>query len=142
MSDYDYNERIRRRRQYRARQRRRRRQNLLLLAVAVLLVGALVLCLSMCGREEEVPPDDDQSGEVMSGSSTTQIPVDSKDEWNLILVNDQNPIPEGYNMELTALPNGLEVDKRCYADLTAMLDAVRAQRLTPVVCSAYRSRDM
>lgn len=39
------------------------------------------------------------------------------------------------------LQNGLQVDERCYPDLQAMMDACRADGLTPVICSAYRTRE-
>lgn len=60
-------------------------------------------------------------------------------DWELILVNHWNTLPEGYSFEHSRLSNGLEVDSRCYSDLTAMLDAMESQGLSPIVCSAYRS---
>lgn len=150
--DRDYQ--ARRRQQYRARQRRRRRLNLLLLLLAFVLVGVLVLCLTMCGRDgqggEDVPAGDQvtdlpQSGDDFTGSDTNDDETASqidKDVWNLILLNRWNPLPDGYALELATLPNGLEVDERCYDDLMDMLDALYAQGLTPVICSAYRSVDL
>lgn len=63
----------------------------------------------------------------------------SRNDWQLILVNQWNPLPEGYSFERTRLTNGLEVDSRCYNDLMDMIDAMKAQGLSPIVCSAYRT---
>lgn len=59
--------------------------------------------------------------------------------WQLTLVNAEHRLPEDYNIILAVLPNGKQVDERCYSDLQEMLAACRAEGLEPVVCSAYRS---
>ncbi|WP_292920160.1 D-alanyl-D-alanine carboxypeptidase family protein, partial [Oscillibacter sp. CAG:155] len=45
-----------------------------------------------------------------------------------------------YTVELARLKNGLQVDKRIYDDLNAMLTDCRAAGLEPIVCSAYRTQ--
>ena len=74
-----------------------------------------------------------------SGSPKTTTP--DKDSWNLLLVNPWNPLPTDYSLSLTELKNGLSVDSRCYPDLQAMMDACRADGLSPVICSAYRTQE-
>ena len=44
-------------------------------------------------------------------------------------------------MDLVTLPNGLEIDKRCYDALMDMIDGCYDAGLTPVICSAYRTQD-
>lgn len=73
-------------------------------------------------------------------SSSLQTTTD-KDSWNLLLVNLWNPLPADYTLSLTELKNGLSVDSRCYPDLQAMMDACRADGLSPVICSAYRTQE-
>jgi D-alanyl-D-alanine carboxypeptidase len=63
------------------------------------------------------------------------------DDWRLVLVNAANPLPEGYAVSMTQLSDGLQVDKRCYSDLQAMLDACTAAGLYPRLESAYRDRE-
>lgn len=58
----------------------------------------------------------------------------------MVLVNPWNPLPEDHSIETVTLTNGLQVDERCYPDLQAMMDACRADGLSPVICSAYRTR--
>ena len=61
------------------------------------------------------------------------------EDWNLLLVNRWNPMPENYEVELKLLSQGVYVDARIYDDLRAMLAACRKDGLNPLVCSGYRS---
>ena len=67
--------------------------------------------------------------------------LDVPSDWNLLLVNPWNPLPEGYEITLTQLQNGLSVDERCYPDLQDMMDDCRAADLQPVISSDYRSQE-
>lgn len=58
----------------------------------------------------------------------------------LTLVNPWNSIPEDWQVELVSVGNGHRVDKLCYDDLTAMLEACRDAGYAPVVRSSYRSQ--
>ena len=62
-------------------------------------------------------------------------------DWNLILVNPWNKMPEGYSVSLTQLKNGQSVDSRCYPALQEMMDDCRAAGYDPIICSSYRSND-
>lgn len=59
--------------------------------------------------------------------------------WNMMLVNAENPMQEGYVPELAEVENGYSVDARIAEDLNAMLAAARADGCQPQICSAYRS---
>ena len=74
-----------------------------------------------------------------SYAAVTAIP------WNLLLVNDWNPIEEGYDAAVTMqaveskyaqVNSGQKVDSRMYADLVAMLEAGKAYNIG--VQSSYR----
>lgn len=62
------------------------------------------------------------------------------DDWNLILVNPWNLIPEDYKINLAPLPNGHFIDQRCYNELMEMLEDCRAAGLSPLICSSYRTQ--
>ena len=62
-------------------------------------------------------------------------------EWNLVVVNRWNPIPENYSVELTVLSNGQKVDSRIYPHLQEMFDAARAEGIYPIVREGYRTDD-
>lgn len=61
------------------------------------------------------------------------------EDWQLLLVNPWNELPEDYEVNLKALPDGMKVDERAYDDLSAMLRACRDDGLAPKICSAYRT---
>lgn len=66
----------------------------------------------------------------------------SEDDWNLILVNRDHPLPEDFQVpEFTQLINGHAIDKRAYPALQRMMDDCRAAGLEPTICSSYRSRE-
>lgn len=62
-------------------------------------------------------------------------------DWNLVLVNSQNPISRKYDIELTELSNGVCVDKRIYPSLQQMFYEARKQGVNPLVREGYRTKD-
>lgn len=64
----------------------------------------------------------------------------AEDDPLLTLVNPWNTIPEDWQVELVSVGSGHRVDKRCYDDLMAMLEACRAAGLKPIVRSSYRTQ--
>ncbi len=60
--------------------------------------------------------------------------------WNLTLVNWEHPLPEDYSApELVQLRNNQAIDARAYPDLQNMMDAARAEGLSPLICSSFRT---
>ena len=74
-------------------------------------------------------------------STSSKKPEIDKSQWNLILVNKWNPIPENYSPTLKQLENGHAVDERCYSDLQKMMDDCRNAGLSPLICSSYRTQE-
>lgn len=99
--------------------------------LAVLMMLAPVA--QAAGPSKAVQPPKEQTAD--------QQTVEQTEAWNLLLVNPWHMLPEGFQVELKKLPNGLQVDQRCYDDLTAMLADCRKAGLQPLVCSAYRSQE-
>lgn len=60
--------------------------------------------------------------------------------WNLLLVNSEHPLKE-HDIKLTHLKNGQAVDARIYPELQEMMDAMRAEGLSPLICSSYRTME-
>mgnify|MGYP003309530973 CR=1 FL=1 len=85
---------------------------LIILLVCALCVG---FCLPVCAAE--------QAGDRL-----------------LTLVNPWNTIPEDWTVELVNIGSGHKVDKTCHDDLMAMLEACRAEGLSPIVRSSYRTQ--
>ncbi len=72
-------------------------------------------------------------------SGVSQAGDAEADDWQLLLVNQWNSLPDGYAPELTELWNGESVDSRIYPDLQEMFDDARAVGLNPYVNSGYRT---
>ena len=149
----------------RRRRTRRRWSRLLLTNLLLLFVLALVLRAGAAlSRGETLKGEDGASNEVTKegkeateangtkeadgrgggtpGTVTSAAGKSKKTEqWNLILVNPWNEVPEDYEVKLTRLKNGQAVDSRCYPMLQQMMDDCRAAGLNPVICSSYRTHD-
>ncbi len=75
----------------------------------------------------------------------TTIPVPAEPvyyedgDWNKILVNPQNPMPDGYTPELVSVGNGQQADYRVKDALNAMLTDCRKAGYNPIICSSYRT---
>lgn len=69
------------------------------------------------------------------------ISASNKSDWNLILVNPWNKLSDNFSVERTTLKNGHSIDKRAYPDLQKMMDAARAEGLSPIICSSFRTMD-
>ena len=67
--------------------------------------------------------------------------IQDYEEWELILVNEWNEIPEDYNVTLTELSNGQMIDSRIYPCLQDMFDAMREDGIYPIVREGYRTAD-
>lgn len=67
---------------------------------------------------------------------------ESAQAWELVLVNSQNTLPEDYAVELAQLGNEQAVDARIAGDLEKMLADARAEGLSPVLCSSYRTKEL
>lgn len=70
------------------------------------------------------------------------VTVSSKDvEWNLILVNMWNTIPEDFTVKLKTLTNDYQIDERIYTELQEMFDDARSEGIYPLIGSAFRSNE-
>ena len=77
-------------------------------------------------------------GDVYSRLGTTHK-IPASEEWNLMVVNHWNELPEEYSVDLMELSNGQKVDSRIYPALQEMFDAARADGIYPVVREGYRT---
>ncbi len=149
--------------------RRRRRKGpgaklALLIAVVLLLLLAVAAGKMMASRSDggaenpgggETPAVTDSVSPVSTPSAEsgapgeTAAPAEPSDpgsssdgeDWQMLLVNRWNAIPEGYEVSTVTLSNGYEVDERIYPDLQQMFDDMRAQGVYPVVASGYRTTE-
>ena len=64
----------------------------------------------------------------------------SKDDWSLILVNKTHPIPDDYEVKLTAIKGTSKCDERAVEPLRSMLNAAYADGISLYVASPYRDQ--
>ena len=91
--------------------------------------------------EEKETGQETETAAAGDGQETQERSYSRQTEWNLILANPWHPLPEGYSVETTSLPNGESVDSRCYDDLMEMLTDCTKNGGNPVVCSSYRTHE-
>ena len=86
-----------------------------------------------------VAPISSERGNTRQDEAIHNIPQSS--DWNLIVVNPWNEIPDNYSVTFTELSNGQKVDSRIYPDLQEMFDDMRAEGIYPVVREGYRTAE-
>lgn len=69
------------------------------------------------------------------------MPDFSRDDWRLILINKQHPIPENYTFTLGKIKNNMQCDERIIDDLLAMLQGAKDDGVNLVICSPYRDME-
>lgn len=118
---------------------------LLRVAAAVTSFCALaVSCLFFRAVWDRIPEPTEPSAPIASAPPETLPPPSEPEpeaDWRLILVNPRNPLPQDYQVDLADLGDGFFIDQRVYPALTAMLEAARAEGLSPMVRSAYRTHE-
>lgn len=62
----------------------------------------------------------------------------SAQDWNLVLINKQHPIPEDYTFELETIKDDMKCDKRILEDLLQMLSDAKEQGINLAIRSPYR----
>lgn len=111
-------------------------------AVCLLLAAVLILGLRhlLAGGGEPDPLAQTGQEEAQPTSTPKPYPVDMED-WRMILVNAQNPVPEGYTVETQVADSytGKELQTEAAGQYAAMKEAAQAEGIELLLCSAYRS---
>ncbi len=91
-------------------------------------------------KVQEAEPQVVVKEETQTAASVEEKVVIDNDTlpWNLILINDDYPVPEDYQTDLVYV-EGKQVDERIAESLKAMLEAARAAGMKCKICSAYRT---
>ena len=85
--------------------------------------------LNASGEKEKVVPGEVEELEF------------SADDWKLVLVNKQHPIPDDYTFELEVIKDGMQCYKRIMEDLLTMMSEAREQGINLAIRSPYRTMD-
>lgn len=65
----------------------------------------------------------------------------SASDWEMILVNQDNPLPEGYLPELETVTGSYRVDTRIADSIRRMFADAKESGINLMLCSAYRSEE-
>ena len=73
--------------------------------------------------------------------SEEKLPVFLADDWKLVLINKQHPVPDDYTFKLgdiKTIKGNMQCDERIIKDLLGMMQAAGNDGVTLEVCSPYR----
>lgn len=79
-----------------------------------------------------------KANEIVPGEKTEENHKLSKEDWQLVLVNKQHPVPSDYSFTLGTITGNMKCDVRIIDDLMAMLQAARRDGIDLMICSPYR----
>lgn len=71
----------------------------------------------------------------------TAVPEFSTDDWKLVLINKQHPVPEDYDFEfgsIKTIKGTMQCDERIIDTLLSMMQAAKEDGVTLAICSPYR----
>ena len=81
----------------------------------------------------DTPPNTKTESESKNNLSTLD-----KNDWKLILINKQHPIPDDYSFTLGSIKGDMKCDERVLNDLLAMLQGAKDDGISLIICSPYR----
>ncbi len=91
-------------------------------------------------NEEQIEIVQKQLEEALDESKEVTTTVSKELPWNMVLVNFENPMEEGYKVaELVELTPGYSVDSRIAEAAKKMLQDAKDAGMKIIICSAYRS---
>ena len=64
-----------------------------------------------------------------------------EDDWQLILINKDNPVPDDYEFELGTIRGNIKSDVRVVEHVLEMIKAAKEDGVTLAICSPYRDYD-
>ncbi len=110
--------------QRKIKEQRKPRRKIITLSVglSVIVIGSLII-----------------SNLFLERKSNLSYAFQSDTNWQLILANPWNTLPENFTVETKSFHNGHSVDRRIFDDLEMMLEAAKREGLSPIICSSYRT---
>lgn len=130
-------------------ERKKKSKNFIVLVLLVIVIGILGSCIKtrvfLSGNSIKAPENmlnnmvEDKTKAIQSLFGH----MEEDTEWNLVLVNKWNPIPENWKVNLVKIEGGERVDERIKKPLINMLEDAKAENLgqLPKVVSGYRTME-
>lgn len=79
-----------------------------------------------------------KANELTKGENESETDTLSADDWQLVLVNKQHPVPKDYSFTLGTITGNMKCDVRIIDDLMEMLQAASKDGISLMICSPYR----
>ena len=120
---------------------------ILILFLAVIAAAFLLIHMINNGAQPEEAAEavEDDSQKEAEEESKEQARLekieDEKDQWYLILVNNQNAMPDDFDIETVEVEDGYYIDARVHDALQEMLAGCRDAGYSPRLISTFRTRE-
>ena len=114
--------------------------------LSIVVISIVIFCIICKISQTNDTPDNKKESSIevlyqlknQNGEENTKLGKTS--DWELILVNQDNKMPEDYKTNLKEIEMNYEVDERIAESLENMLNDARKEGLKPIICSAYRTK--
>ncbi|MFV0498394.1 MAG: M15 family metallopeptidase [Candidatus Fimivivens sp.] len=91
---------------------------------------------SQSDKQPARPLPVDSSSEILESSSETAAELE---DWRLMLVNFEHPLPADWSVDLTVTPYGYEVDARIADAVDTLITAASNDGVSLMICYGYRT---
>ncbi len=76
--------------------------------------------------------------EIMEEEESADISAFDREDWKIMLINKQHPIPEDYEFTLATIKGSMKCDERIIPELQQMMQEAKKDGVTLVIRSPYR----
>ena len=108
---------------------------------ATVMSSQAVITDSVTAKTDEKSVEKTDEGADAIGDDASDEKAFRSDDWRLVLVNKQHPIPDDYELKLGSIKTSrgsMKCDRRIIADLEKMIEDARKDGINLVICSPYR----
>ena len=102
------------------------------------LVAFALLCFALFSFFTIISTIDTKDSAQAKAADEEDLEPSDEDSWELILVNEQNPLPINFMVDLIKFEN-VRVDCRISEPLKKMIDAAKKDGVNLSICSGFRS---
>lgn len=104
-----------------------------ILMISTIMIVAILIIVQSPSSEQRIKSPKGRSEPPMSENKSLS------DNWQLTLVNSENPLPKGYSVQLKKINDTHKVDERIADIVLAMIEDAKDEGVDLLICSSYRS---
>lgn len=124
---------------------------LILIFILMIFILAILYKYMLCNQKSDSTLE--VSSNIVELYNTTDQFIEEKEitgkkindklnDWELLLVNKNNQIPQSYEVDLEKIEGNHKADSRIVSSLKQMLADAREIGLDPIICSSFRTNSM